>query len=52
MTSKGYQYEGGDHHPVGSDDQCRCLTELNKNGGGRDRHDSNAKEDDETDHLD
>ncbi len=47
-----YLVERGEHHPVGSDDQCRSVTQLDKNRSRGDRHDSNAKEDDETDHLD
>ena len=52
VTSEGHQHEGGERHPVGSDDQHRRIAQLDEDRSSGDRHDSNAKEDDETDHLD
>ena len=32
---EGKQHQRGKNHPVGGNDQCRRLTELNKNGSRR-----------------
>ena len=52
ITSKGRQHEGGEHHPVSGDDQCRRITELDKNRSSGDRYDSNRKKYIKTNHLD
>jgi hypothetical protein len=52
ITSIRHQHQGGEHHPVGGDDQRRCIAELDEDGSGGDRYDSNGKKYIKTIHLD
>ena len=50
VTGEGKQEQGGQGHPVGGDDQCRCITELDKDRSRGDRNDSDGEEDVEANH--